>query len=105
MTLTVLGIVAILLILPERLPQLRFCSSPIFRRFFFTDMIYLSTGFIIGGAAAAAYVDYGSRMVGATLGMTRLTLALPRWASILLALVMLDAGNYLAHYLLHRFDT
>ena len=39
------------------------------------------------------------------LGVPRLAaLGLPRWVSVPLALVALDAGNYFAHWLLHRVD-
>ena len=104
MTLIVLGAVSFIFILIERHPKLRLSSLPFLRPFFLSDLFYLLTGFIVGGSVTAAYFDYGSRIIGTTFGMRQLTLALPGWALVLLALLALDAGNYFAHYLLHRFD-
>jgi sterol desaturase/sphingolipid hydroxylase (fatty acid hydroxylase superfamily) len=102
--LSALGAVAIIFMLTERCSKLRFCPSPFLRPLFLTDVFYLLTGFVAGGSVSAAYVDYGSQVVGATFGTQQFTLAIPRWVSILIALVALDAGNYFAHYLLHRFE-
>ena len=45
-----LGIAAALFALLERSPCLRFGASPLFRRHFGTDVIYLLTGFVAGGS-------------------------------------------------------
>jgi lathosterol oxidase len=89
----------------ERIPGLRLRPSPFFRRWFASDVLYLVTGFGAGASLAMAYVFEGSRWVGAWAGLPRLgALGLPLWATVPLALLALDLGNYLAHLLLHRFD-
>jgi sterol desaturase/sphingolipid hydroxylase (fatty acid hydroxylase superfamily) len=88
----------------ERLPAIRFRRSPLWRPFFASDVWYLLTGFVAGTSLATAYVIAGSRLVGA-LGVPRLAaLDLPLWAAAPMALVALDLGNYVAHWLLHRLD-
>jgi sterol desaturase/sphingolipid hydroxylase (fatty acid hydroxylase superfamily) len=98
-------IAAALLAAAERSRRLAFRPAPFLRRHFASDVVYLLTGFVAGGAGAAAYVSSGSAWVGDALGLPRFAaLGLPLWVSAPLALLALDAGNYLAHYLLHRFD-
>jgi sterol desaturase/sphingolipid hydroxylase (fatty acid hydroxylase superfamily) len=49
-------------------------------------------------------VERGTHLVGA-IGLPRWTdLALPLWITVLFALLLIDAGNYAAHWLLHRVD-
>lgn len=96
--------VTAIFILAERWPKLCLRPSPLLRPFFLTDIFYLLTGFIAGGSAAADYINYGSQTLGSALGTRQFTLVLPRWVSTFIALIALDAGNYFAHYLLHRFD-
>jgi sterol desaturase/sphingolipid hydroxylase (fatty acid hydroxylase superfamily) len=97
------GIVAFLLATLERFTKIRFKASPLFRRHFASDVIYLLTGFVAGGSLGAAYVLGASGWVGDYLLLPRLAAhGPPLWLSTLLALVMLDFGNYFAHYLLHR---
>jgi sterol desaturase/sphingolipid hydroxylase (fatty acid hydroxylase superfamily) len=96
---------AILLIILERNPRLRFRVSSLFRRYFVTDVLYLSTGFIAGGTLAIQYVAHGSEWFGSTFNFPRFSsLEWPLWLSVFLALAALDLGNYTAHYLLHRFE-
>ena len=96
---------AILLAILERSPRCRFRGSSLFRRFFLTDFIYLLTGFVAGGSLAPVYIEHGSQWVEASFGFPRLTAVnLPLPVSAVLALAALDAGNYAAHYLLHRFE-
>jgi sterol desaturase/sphingolipid hydroxylase (fatty acid hydroxylase superfamily) len=88
----------------ERIPRLRFASLSFFRPLFATDVLYLLTGWIALGALGTAAVLGSSAWLGA-LGVPRLAaLELPLWASIPIALVAIDLGNYSAHWLLHRFD-
>jgi sterol desaturase/sphingolipid hydroxylase (fatty acid hydroxylase superfamily) len=105
MTIIVLGATAILLSVLERLPQIRFKPSAVFRRYFMTDIIYMLTGFVAGGSLATLYILAVSEWFGSGLGLPRLaSINLPLWSSIPLALVALDLGNYVAHYYLHRSD-
>ena len=95
------GLVAVL----ERVPGIRLRPLPLFRRFFVTDVFYLLTGFVAGGSIAAAYITRGSQFFGEVLGVPRLAaLSVPLWLLVVLALIAFDAGNYLSHYCLHRFD-
>src|SRR5260370_22271253 len=88
----------------ERVPGLRFRSLRFFRSYLVIDLLYLLTGFVAGGSLALSYVTRGSQFFGDLLSVPRLaSLSLPLWISFILALLALDAGNYTAHYCLHRF--
>lgn len=105
MTLAILGAVALLLAGLERSPYLRFRPSMFLRRYFTSDVIYLITGYVAGGAVATAYIVAASEWLGQSLSLPRLASArLPMWLLVLPALVAIDLGNYLAHYWLHRSD-
>ena len=54
---TIIGITAFLLAVVERFSRLRFRPSPLFRRYFASDMFYLLTGFVAGGSLVVAYFD------------------------------------------------
>jgi len=104
MILIYLGVSAVLIAAIERAPQLRFAALSFFRPLFASDALYLATGFVAGTSASIAFVLAASAAVGA-LGVPRLeTLDLPLLASVPIALVALDLGNYSCHWLLHRFD-
>src|SRR6185436_2966684 len=88
----------------ERLPGLRFRSSPLFRRFFASDVFYLATGFLAGTSLTYSYISSASLILG-SIGVPRLSaFDFPGWMSAILALVSLDLGNYAAHWLMHRYD-
>jgi lathosterol oxidase len=89
----------------ERFARMQLRPLPFLRAFFVTDLFYLLTGFIVGGSIAVAYVTRSSQFMGEVLSVPRLaSFPVPLWLAVLLALVALDAGNYLAHYCLHRFN-
>ncbi len=86
----------------ERVPALRFRSSRVLRPYLGSDLFYYATSYVVLGAIGVTVVTAGSAWLGA-LGVPRLAaLGLPRWCTVLLALLVVDLGNYLAHYLLHR---
>jgi sterol desaturase/sphingolipid hydroxylase (fatty acid hydroxylase superfamily) len=88
----------------ERLPALRFRCAPLLRACFASDVVYLLTGFVAGTSLATAYIVSASGLLGHW-GVPRLTMVeMPLWLGAAIALVGLDAGNYAAHWLLHRFD-
>jgi len=87
----------------ERLPGLRSQRLPFFRRGFGTDLLHLAVTSAVN-SGMVAWVALGSHALAA-LGVPRLSsLALPGWAAVLLALVLLDLGQTLVHRGLHRFD-
>ena len=96
-----IGIGALVLALLERSERLRFRAAPFWRAHAVTDVVYLLTGYVAGGSLALAYIVATTDCLG-RLGLPRL--AAPRWASVPLALLALDLGNYAAHWLLHRVD-
>ena len=88
----------------ERSPRWRVRPLPFLRPYFTTDVAYLLTGWIGTAALSLAWVTAGQGML-ARLGVPRLAVStLPSWLAVVLAVVALDAGNYVAHWLLHRVD-
>lgn len=94
----------LLLAFVERLPGVRWRRAPLWRPFLPSDVWYLLTGFVAGTSLATAYVVSASALLGA-LGVPRLAdLHPPLWLGAILTVLSLDAGNYLAHWLMHRHD-
>jgi sterol desaturase/sphingolipid hydroxylase (fatty acid hydroxylase superfamily) len=93
--------VAVLVIGLERMRRWHFRPAPFLRRRFGTDVAYLVTGHVATASVALGWVAVGGALVG-RLGVPRLTAS--RWVAVPLAVVGLDAGNYAAHWLLHRVD-
>ena len=105
MPLIILAAAGILLAVLERIPGIRFTRSPLLRRYLPSDTIYLITGFLFGRSLSAAYLIAGMAFAGGTLGLPRISsLNLPLWASIPLATVVFDLGQYFVHYVMHRSD-
>jgi sterol desaturase/sphingolipid hydroxylase (fatty acid hydroxylase superfamily) len=105
MNLVFLAGAGVLFALLERVPRLRFRQAPLFRRYFGTDVIYLVTGYVAVASMSLSYFRTGSNLFGKTIGFPQLVkLDLPMWVSVPLALLALDLGQYVAHYLMHRFD-
>lgn len=89
----------------ERLPGVRFKRSPLLRPFFVSDAWYLITGYVFGTALTVAFVMSASATLG-SLDVPRLAAVdLPLWLGAVLVVVLLDIGNYVAHWLMHRYDT
>jgi sterol desaturase/sphingolipid hydroxylase (fatty acid hydroxylase superfamily) len=92
------------LALLERVPRWRARPQRLVRAHAASDLVYLATGWVAGASLALAYVEHGSRLLGA-LGVPRWSgRAVPLWITVPFALVLIDAGNYAAHWLLHRVD-
>ena len=105
MTFIIIGIAAILFLILERIPRIQFCSSSLFRRYFLTDIFYLLAGFIAGSSLALSYITTGSSLLKTYFGLSGLdSFNFPLWLLVIIALIAMDLGNYLAHYLLHRFN-
>src|SRR5439155_21483690 len=93
----------LILIVLERIPAIRRLRLRVIRPFFAADIGLLTLG-LMSSAFVTGSIAAGSAAFG-RLGMPRLTsTAVPLWAGSLLALVLLDLGNYVAHFTLHRFD-
>ena len=90
-----------LIVALERTRRWRFRPAPFLRRRFGTDVAYLVTGHVATAGVALGWVAVGGALVG-RLGVPRLHMS--RWLAVPLAVVALDAGNYAAHWLLHRVD-
>jgi lathosterol oxidase len=88
----------------ERLPGLRFRRAPLLRACFASDVFYLLTGFVAGTSLATGYIVSASALLASWHVPRLASVELPLWLGATLALVSLDAGNYAAHWLLHRFD-
>ena len=92
----------LVLIVLERLGPLRRLSLPVFRPSFAGDLAWLAIGLLLS-SAAMTYFSWGSNLLGSW-GIPRLaTASVPLWMTSLLALVLLDVGNYASHLLMHRF--
>jgi sterol desaturase/sphingolipid hydroxylase (fatty acid hydroxylase superfamily) len=98
----ILGLWGAVLAIVERVPALRFRPLPFLRAHFGTDVVYLLTGWVAGGALALPYVRHGSAWAASVTGVdwTRVPFAL----QVLVALVLVDLGHYLVHLALHRID-
>lgn len=104
MVFVALTITISLLAILERIPRLRTRAQAFLRPFFVSDVFYLVTGFIAGTSLSLAYIFGASDALG-EMGVARLAAtAAPAWLTIPVALVAIDAGNYLCHWLLHRVD-
>jgi sterol desaturase/sphingolipid hydroxylase (fatty acid hydroxylase superfamily) len=104
MGIVILCVTAVGLAIVERLEHVRFRRQRLLRPFVGSDVVYLLTGYLAGGSIALAYVVAASRALGQA-GVPRLeSLELPLWLTVPVALVAIDAGNYVAHWLLHRID-
>jgi sterol desaturase/sphingolipid hydroxylase (fatty acid hydroxylase superfamily) len=88
----------------ERSPRLRFRRQRLLRRYFTDDVLHALVGFGAGGALAVAYFEATSGWLGAYTGLPGLWESVPGWLAVAVAFVLLDLGNYLAHWLLHRVD-
>ena len=96
----VIAAVAVIVLL-ERSRRWRFRPFPFFRARFGTDVAYLLTGHVATAGIALAWVAAGGALLG-RVGVPRVVMS--RWVAVPLAVVALDAGNYAAHWLLHRVD-
>lgn len=104
MSLFVTGAAAVLFATLER-GALRFRAAPLLRAHFTSDVVYWLTGYGAGGLLTVAYFTHVTDWVGAWLPVPRLAGAgLPLWVSVAIALVAIDLGGYLCHWLLHRVD-
>jgi sterol desaturase/sphingolipid hydroxylase (fatty acid hydroxylase superfamily) len=105
MTLTILVVLATAasLILLERIPALRRVRTRLFRAYFGADIVFLILGWVAGARMAFLYFGAGTEFLGRELPRLA-ALGAPLWAEFLVALILIDLGNYVAHDLMHRFE-
>jgi len=94
-----LAAAAAVFLVVERVPALRRRRARVLRPGFVTDVAYLLIGFLGLGQLGVLGAAAADRWLGG-LGVPRASLAAV--VAVPVALVLLDLGNYLAHYLLHR---
>jgi sterol desaturase/sphingolipid hydroxylase (fatty acid hydroxylase superfamily) len=106
MTPTILALLATAatLILLERIPALRRVRARLLRAHFGADILFLVVGWVAGARLAFLYFGAGSEVLGR--GLPRVAgLGAPLWAEFLVAFILIDLGNYVAHDLMHRFES
>src|SRR5262245_47797855 len=92
-----LVIPALAIALGERWRQTRRQAMPFLRPRFADDVAFLLIGWVATAKLSLAYVGAFHREGGMLDG-------LPAWLLVIVAVVLLDLGNYLCHFLLHRVD-
>jgi len=93
------------LMVSERIPGVRFRDLPPLRPHLATDALYLLTGFVLLGLLTEALVMRAATLSGSLTGIADLWPVAPGIVQIACALVMIDLGNYVAHWCLHRVDS
>lgn len=92
------------LALAERVPVLRLRAAPLFRPHVKTDGLWLLTSWVLLGAVTTPPVVAAAVWVGAASGLADVWARVAPAARVVLAVGILDLGNYAAHWLLHRVD-
>jgi sterol desaturase/sphingolipid hydroxylase (fatty acid hydroxylase superfamily) len=100
-----MALVAMALAVVERVPAWRLRPARLLRPWLGTDVVYLLTGYVAGGALAGAWVAWATGWLDRYTGLGRVVWSgVPAWAQVPVALVALDLGNYGVHWALHRSD-
>jgi lathosterol oxidase len=99
----VVFLASLVLILLERVPRLRRVPLPLLRPHALTDALFLLIGYVAGANLALAWVHWGTDALRAA-GVPAIGGTTPVWLEVLVAVALLDLGNYLSHWLLHRVD-
>jgi ornithine lipid hydroxylase len=93
-----IGLFAAVLVLLERLPVSRFRPARLLRPYLASDVVYLLTGYVALGWLS----EPGLR--AATGAGAAPWPAMPWGVQLLVAVLAIDLGNYVAHWLMHRSD-
>ena len=89
----------------ERYSRFQFRRSKFLRAHFVTDAAYLLTGYVAAGLLFTNYFGFAAHWTQMVWPFPDLSsIDLPSWSLVLPALILLDLGNYVCHYCLHRFD-
>lgn len=97
-----LGTIFVLAIV-ERVPALRRRRSRLLRPSVFTDLAFLGLSWLAIAQLTFAWIGWASDSLHVEIGVPSIA-EMPLWAATLLALVLLDLGNYTAHWLMHRHE-
>jgi sterol desaturase/sphingolipid hydroxylase (fatty acid hydroxylase superfamily) len=85
----------------ERWSRTRRSAQPLFRARFADDALFLLLSWVATAKLSLAYVAAGSSLFHR---QSTAPSDLPTWLLVVIAIVLLDLGNYLSHFLLHRVD-
>jgi sterol desaturase/sphingolipid hydroxylase (fatty acid hydroxylase superfamily) len=85
----------------ERIPALRRRRSRLLRPSVLTDLAFLGLSWLAIAQLTFVWVAWASDSLHVTIGLPSIA-EMPLWAGMLLALVLLDLGNYTAHWFMHR---
>src|SRR5688572_8547018 len=103
MALTILAVTLVVFVILERVPALRWRPAVLWRRYFITDIFYLLTGFVAAGAFTFSYIGAASSWLRNNFFLPGVDFThWPAVVTVLLALVLIDLANYVAHLLMHR---
>ena len=92
---------AAVLALAERAPTLWRRRSRLLRANAFTDVAFLAIAWLAIAQLTLTWVAWATGTVHGALGLPTPD-GVPLWLEIVVAIVLLDLGNYVAHWLLHR---
>ncbi len=105
MALIMLAATALVCIVLERFARLRFRTSRLFRDYLTTDIVYLASGITVGIVLTSIYKVPTTQWIDSHISIPRVTsIELPFWISVIFVAALIDFANFLAHYLMHRFD-
>ncbi len=90
----------------ERSARYRYRDAAFFRDYFTSDLTYLIMAVGFGLWTGLSYVTPLTEWLAGQVSIPRLArLELSKWVLIPAGLVLVDLGNWLAHYLMHRSNT
>ena len=101
--LSILVAAIVLFLVLERLPSVRRSALRVARPGSGADVVLGLVSHVALGLAGARAVQLALEALGGA-GWPQPLAALPAYASLPIAVVLVDLGNYVAHVLLHRFD-
>jgi sterol desaturase/sphingolipid hydroxylase (fatty acid hydroxylase superfamily) len=85
----------------ERVPSLWRRRSRLFRPHALTDITFFVVAWLAIAQLTLTWVQWATAQVHGGAGVSAAA-GLPLWLEVVVAIVLLDLGNYLAHWLLHR---
>jgi len=99
----ILLLAATVVAIAERAPSLWRRRSRLLRPNALTDVTFLVIAWLAIAQLTLTWVTWATESVHAGLGLPAAA-GIPLWLEVIVAIVLLDLGNYLAHWLLHRVE-